>query len=111
MIDKAHATTDPAPEPRPGLRAGHIPGSRNLPFSALLNADGSWKDNDTVRALFVAAGIDPAAPVTTSCGSGVTACVLAAALTRLGNEQVAVYDGSWTEWGSSDAPIETGPAS
>ena len=100
-----------APEPRPGLRAGHIPGSRNLPFSALLDADGSWKDNDTIRALFVAAGIDPAAPVTASCGSGVTACVLAAALTRLGNEKVAVYDGSWTEWGSSNAPIETGPAS
>ena len=100
-----------APEPRPGLRAGHIPGSTNLPFSELLNTDGTWKDNDTIRALFVAAGIDPAAPVTTSCGSGVTACVLAAGLTRLGNEQVAVYDGSWTEWGSSDAPIETGPVS
>jgi len=100
-----------APEPRPGLRAGHIPGSFNLPFSELLNADGTWKDNDTIRALFVAAGIDPAAPVTTSCGSGVTACVLAAGLARLGNETVTVYDGSWTEWGSSDAPIETGPPS
>ena len=100
-----------APEPRAGLRAGHIPGSRNLPFSELLNKDGSWKDNDTIRALFIAAGIDPAAPVTASCGSGVTACVLAAGLSRLGNDRVTVYDGSWTEWGSSDAPIETGPAS
>ena len=99
-----------APEPRPGLRAGHIPGSRNLPFSQLLNADGTWKDEAAIRALFIAAGIDPQAPVTTSCGSGVTACVLAAGLCRLGNGSVTVYDGSWTEWGSSDAPIETGPA-
>ncbi|HCV87915.1 MAG TPA: 3-mercaptopyruvate sulfurtransferase, partial [Alphaproteobacteria bacterium] len=100
-----------APEPRPGLRAGHIPGSRNLPFSNLLNEDGTWKDNAAIRELFTAAGIDPTAPVTASCGSGVTACVLAAGLVSLGNENVTVYDGSWTEWGSSDAPIETGPAS
>ena len=100
-----------APEPRPGLRAGHIPGSRNLPFSNLLNEDGTWKDNAAIRELFTAAGIDPTGPVTASCGSGVTACVLAAGLVSLGNENVTVYDGSWTEWGSSDAPIETGPAS
>jgi len=99
-----------AAEPRPGLRAGHIPGSRNLPFSKLLNGDGTWKDAATIRAQFVEAGIDPAAPVTASCGSGVTACVLAAGLSLLGNQQVTVYDGSWTEWGSSDAPLETGPA-
>ena len=100
-----------APEPRPGLRAGHIPGSLNLPFSKLLNEDGTWKDAGAIRELFAAAGIDTAAPVTTSCGSGVTACVLAAGLCLLGNDSVTVYDGSWTEWGSSKAPIETGPGS
>ena len=100
-----------APEPRRGLRAGHIPGSRNLPFSRLMNEDGTWKDGDAIRKLFTDAGIDPAAPVITSCGSGVTACVLAAGLVSLGNDKVTVYDGSWTEWGSSDAPIETGPPS
>lgn len=100
-----------APEPRPGLRAGHIPGSRNLPFAKLLNEDGTWKDEAAIRELFIAADIDPDAPVTASCGSGVTACVLAAALCRLGNKNITVYDGSWTEWGSSDAPIATGPAS
>ena len=100
-----------APEPRRGLRAGHIPGSRNLPFSRLMNEDGTWKDGDAIRKLFTDAGIDPAAPVITSCGSGVTACVLVAGLVSLGNDKVTVYDGSWTEWGSSDAPIETGPPS
>ena len=97
-----------APEPRKGLRAGHIPGSRNLPFSDLLNADGTYQDADTMRARFVASGIASDAPVVTSCGSGVTACVLAVGLHILGNEAVSVYDGSWTEWGASDAPIETG---
>ena len=100
-----------APEPRRGLRAGHIPGSRNLPFSRLMNEDGTWKDGDAIRKLFTDAGVDPTAPVITSCGSGVTACVLAAGLVSLGNDKVTVYDGSWTEWGSSDAPIETGPPS
>lgn len=99
-----------APEPRPGLRAGHIPGSNNLPFNILLKEDGTFKDAETIRGLFKDAGIDPDAPVTTSCGSGVTACVLTAGLALAGNEQVTVYDGSWTEWGSSDEPIETGPA-
>ena len=97
-----------APEPRPGLRAGHIPGSRNLPFTRLLNEDGTMRDAAAIRALFTEAGIDPDAPVTASCGSGVTACVLAAGLAVAGNHQVVVYDGSWTEWGSSDKPIETG---
>jgi len=99
-----------APEPRKGLRAGHIPGSRNLPFTALLNDDGTYRDARAMRDLFTAAGIAPDAPVTTSCGSGVTACVLAVGLHLLGNETVSVYDGSWTEWGASTAPIETGPA-
>ncbi|MEC8261663.1 MAG: 3-mercaptopyruvate sulfurtransferase [Pseudomonadota bacterium] len=99
-----------APEPRPGLRAGHIPGSFNLPFNKLLDNDGSYHDAATIRQLFVDAGVDPEAPVTTSCGSGITACVLAAGLALAGNDDVTVYDGSWTEWGSSDEPIETGPA-
>ena len=99
-----------APEPRKGLRAGHIPGSRNLPFTDLLNEDGTYRDADSMRDLFAATGITPDLPVVTSCGSGVTACVLAVGLHLLGNEAVSVYDGSWTEWGASDAPIKTGPA-
>lgn len=99
-----------APEPRKGLRAGHIPGSHNLPFSDLLNEDGTYRHPDDLRELFVAAGIVPEAPVATSCGSGVTACVLAVGLHLLGNDAVSVYDGSWTEWGASESPIETGPA-
>lgn len=99
-----------APEPRKGLRAGHIPGSNNLPFSRLMNEDGTYRDADAIRALFVEAGISPDEPVTTTCGSGVTACVLAVGLHLLGNDAVTIYDGSWTEWGASDAPIETGPA-
>ena len=99
-----------APEPRKGLRSGHIPGSRNLPFSRLMKEDGTYRDADAIRALFVEAGIAPDEPVTTTCGSGVTACVLAVGLHLLGNEAVTIYDGSWTEWGASDAPIETGPA-
>ena len=99
-----------APEPRKGLRAGHIPGSRNLPFTDLLNEDGTYRDAHSMRNLFAATGITPDSPVVTSCGSGVTACVLAVGLHLLGNEAVSVYDGSWTEWGASDAPIETGTA-
>ena len=99
-----------APEPRKGLRAGHIPGSRNLPFTDLLNEDGTYRDAHSMRDLFAATGITPDSPVVTSCGSGVTACVLAVGLHLLGNEAVSVYDGSWTEWGASDAPIETGAA-
>ena len=99
-----------APEPRPGLRAGHIPGSQSLPFNKLLKKDGTMLDAAAIRTVFKDAGIDPDAPVTATCGSGVTACVLAAGLVLAGNSQVSVYDGSWTEWGSSDEPIETGPA-
>ena len=99
-----------APEPRKGLRAGHIPGSRNLPFDQLLNEDGTYRDADAMQKLFTGAGLTLDAPVTISCGSGVTACVLAVGLHMLGHEAVSVYDGSWTEWGASDAPIMTGPA-
>ena len=99
-----------APEPRKGLRAGHIPGSRNLPFSELFDDDGQYRDEEAIRSLFDAAGIDTGAPVTTTCGSGVTACALAVGLALIGNENTIVYDGSWTEWGAGDAPIETGGA-
>ena len=96
-----------SPEPRPGLRAGHIPGSSNVPLLSLVDENGLYKDADAIRAAFDAGGIDPDRPMIASCGSGVTACGLALGAALLGNEQVFVFDGSWTEWGSSDAPIET----
>jgi len=100
-----------APEPRAGLRAGHIPGSRNVYYADLLNADGTMKDPDALGAVFVAAGVDLDQPVITSCGSGVTAAILSLALERLGKSDHALYDGSWTEWGQSPTmPIATGEA-
>lgn len=99
------------PEPREGLRAGHIPGSRNVYFKDLLNDDGTMKDTDALKAAFVDAGVDFKKPVITTCGSGITACILALALERIGKNDHAVYDGSWTEWGSVPSmPIETGDA-
>lgn len=97
------------PEPRAGLRAGHIPGSRNLPFTRLVDLDEhTVLPPDELRDLFVRAGVDPAQPVVASCGSGVTACVLALGLHQIGARQVAVYDGSWSEWGlPGNTPIET----
>lgn len=98
-------------EPREGMRSGHIPGSRNVPYAGLLNADGTMKDAGTLRAIFEGAGVDLAKPAITTCGSGVTAGILGLALTRIGKEDWAVYDGSWSEWGMyGDLPIETGPA-
>ena len=97
------------PEPREGLRSGHIPGSLNVPFKELLNDDQTMKSEDELRAIFEGAGVDLTRPVVTTCGSGVTACILTLALTRLGHARNAVYDGSWVEWGSySDLPVETG---
>jgi thiosulfate/3-mercaptopyruvate sulfurtransferase len=98
------------PEPRAGLRGGHIPGSRNLPFTRLVDPDEQTVvDADDIRARLHEAGIDPALPVVCSCGSGVTACVLALALELVGAKQVAVYDGSWSEWGQpGDTPVATG---
>jgi thiosulfate/3-mercaptopyruvate sulfurtransferase len=98
-------------EPRPGMASGHIPGSRNLPSSALFNPDNSMKSGEELRALYVKAGIDPAAPVITTCGSGVTAAILLAGLETLGNDAVTLYDGSWSEWGFDPAtPKATGAA-
>lgn len=104
--------TGDEPEIRPGLRGGHIPGSRNLPYVNLLNPDGrTVVDADKIAAAFVEAGIDPAKPVITTCGSGISASFLALALHLIGSKRVAVYDGSWTEWGGRDEmPVETGPA-
>jgi thiosulfate/3-mercaptopyruvate sulfurtransferase len=98
-------------EPRPGLRAGHIPGSLSLPYNNLFNAaTGEMKSLDELRAAFLGAGVKLDAPIVTSCGSGVSAAVLTLALYRLGVENPALYDGSWTEWGAADGPpIATGP--
>lgn len=97
------------PEPRAGLRAGHIPGAKNLPFGQVLNADGTMKSPDDLRTTFEAAGVNLKKPAITSCGSGVTGAILSLALERLGHRDHALYDGSWTEWGSfEDLPIEKG---
>ena len=99
------------PEPRPGLRAGHIPGARNVPSGQLYNPDGTMKSPEELRAVFESAGVDLARPVITTCGSGITAASLALALERLGKRDWSLYDGSWTEWGSyPDLKIATGDA-
>jgi len=99
-------------EPRPGLRSGHIPGSRSVPYAELFDAGtGAMKPLDELRKLFDGAGVDLAKPVVTTCGSGVSALVLTLALYRLGVRGSALYDGSWSEWGLPDGPpVATGPA-
>lgn len=97
-----------APEPRLGLRAGHIPGALNVPYKQVLNDDGTFKSVPELQEVFGAVGIDPHKPVVTTCGSGITACVLALALGQAGHLRTSVYDGSWAEWGADDRlPIET----
>jgi thiosulfate/3-mercaptopyruvate sulfurtransferase len=97
------------PEPREGLRAGHIPGSRNVHYRTLLTDDGTMKAPEDLRKVFEAAGVDLTQPVITSCGSGVTAAILSLALERIGHRDHSLYDGSWSEWGAFDyLPVETG---
>jgi len=97
------------PEPRPGLRAGHIPGSKNVFYKDLLKADDTMKSPDEMRQVFLEAGVDLDKPVITSCGSGVTAAILSLGLTRMGKTDHSIYDGSWTEWGMFPTlPIATG---
>lgn len=91
--------TGEEPDPRPATHAGHIPGSKNLPYATLFNDDGTWKSPDALKAAFEAAGIDLAKPLVATCGSGITAGVLVFAAHLLGNN-AALYDGSWAEWGA-----------
>ena len=96
-------------EPRPGLRAGHMPGALNVPVSTLFSEDGLMKSRDGLQAVFDGADVDLSLPIVTTCGSGITASVLALCLARLGRSRTAVYDGSWTEWGGrDDTPVVQG---
>ncbi|WP_022704626.1 3-mercaptopyruvate sulfurtransferase [Pseudorhodobacter ferrugineus] len=96
-------------EPRAGLRSGHIPNSKNLPFGNLLNDNGTMKAPPALKAAFETAGVDLSRPVITTCGSGVTAAILSLGLERIGHRNHALYDGSWSEWGMfDDLPIAKG---
>jgi thiosulfate/3-mercaptopyruvate sulfurtransferase len=100
--------TGEVPEPRAGMRSGHIPGSASLPYTDLLNPDGTFRPAEAVRARLEQAGVDGSRPIVTSCGSGVTACILTLGLRIAGLPGGAVYDGSWTEWGGrADTPVES----
>ncbi|MEN3973627.1 3-mercaptopyruvate sulfurtransferase [Emcibacter sp. SYSU 3D8] len=96
------------PEPRPGIRSGHIPGSRNVHYRTLLNDDGTMLGRDDLRRVFIEAGVDLNKGIVTTCGSGITAAILALGLHMLGHRRVSLYDGSWSEWGSrTDLPVES----
>lgn len=97
------------PEPRPGMRSGHIPNSKNVHYATLLNANGTMKSPDALKKVFAEANADLTKPVITSCGSGVTAAIINLALERIGHDRHALYDGSWSEWGMyNDLKVETG---
>ncbi len=97
------------PEPREGMRAGHIPGSTNVHYATLLNEDGTMKSPEALRTQFEVAGADLTKPVITTCGSGVTAAIISLALARIGHDNNSLYDGSWAEWGKFDQlAVETG---
>jgi thiosulfate/3-mercaptopyruvate sulfurtransferase len=99
-----------APEPRPGVRSGHMPGSRNVPFGAIV-ADGRLKQPEALAQAFTDAGVDLDRPVITSCGSGVSAAILSLALEQMSRPALALYDGAWADWGADPAcPVATGPA-
>ena len=98
-------------EPRPEMASGHIPGSRNLPYGNLYNADGTWKRGEDLVAAFRQADVDLNKPMITTCGSGMTAAVVLFGARLTGKQDVALYDGSWSEWGlDKDTPKETGAA-
>ena len=112
VVDARSASrfTGEEPDPRPGTRAGHMPGALNVHYGRVLK-DGRLADPETIRAAFTEAGVDLDRPIVTSCGSGVTATILTLALERIGRPAGRVYDGSWSEWGSRhDLPLATGPA-
>jgi thiosulfate/3-mercaptopyruvate sulfurtransferase len=101
-----------APEPRPGLKSGHMPGALNLPWPGVVKPDGTLAPKAELEALFATAGVDLDRPIVTTCGSGVSAAILSLALARLGRWRTPVYDGSWSEWGArDDTPIVLGEAS